>query len=147
MYMISRSLHFVSCTVHCVLLMLSTSSKVDYVPAVELTTYGLELIFFFLLIFSGGVCVCVCVRNRVQDKLFFRLCTCACVCCVLCACVYMVCVCRYIVWTVTYDVRVCCVAAASVYMVYVWGCVVWDKELTRKKFFLNYECFHQKCKL
>ena len=81
MYMISRSLQFVSCTVHRVFLMLSISSEVDYVPAIKLTTYGLELTFFFVC--GGGV------YNRVQDKLFFRLCT--------CAFVYMMCVCRYIV--------------------------------------------------
>ena len=53
MYMISHSLPLVSCTVHHVFLMRSTSSEIVYVPAIELTTYGLELNFFFL----GGGCV------------------------------------------------------------------------------------------
>jgi len=54
MYMISRSLQFVSCTVHRVFLMLSISSEVDYVPAIKLTTYGLELTFFFVCGGGGG---------------------------------------------------------------------------------------------
>ena len=70
MYMISRSLQSVSCTVHRVFLMLSTSSEVDYVPAIDLTTYGLELTFFFFW-WGRGVCACACVRARV--------CVCVCV--------------------------------------------------------------------
>jgi hypothetical protein len=91
MYVISCFLQFVSGTVHRVLLVLSTSSEVDYIPVIELTTYGLELTFSFFFGWVVGGC------NRMQDKLSFSVCTCACVCCVLFACVYMVCVCRYIV--------------------------------------------------
>jgi hypothetical protein len=91
--------------------MLSTSSEVDYVPVIELTTYGLELTFFWVggakecrincllgcahvyvyVLFCVHVCVW-CVSAGILCELPLRMCT--------CACVYMV----YVIC-----LRVCCV--------------------------------------
>ena len=71
MYMISRSLQFVSCTVHRVFLMLSISSEVDYVPAIKLTTYGLELTFFFV---CGVGCLTECRINCFLGCVHVHLC-------------------------------------------------------------------------
>jgi hypothetical protein len=116
MYMIICSLKFLSCTVHRVFLMLSTSSEVDYVPAIELTTCDFKLTFFLFLDFGGG--------NATECRIN---------CLLGCAHVhvYVVCMCVYGV----------CLQVACVYVVYVWGCVVWDRELRRNNFFLIMNVF------
>lgn len=112
MYMISRSLEFVSCTVHRVFLMLSTFSEVDYVPAIELTTYGLELTFF--------LCVCVLGGEVVATECRIN-CFLVCAHVVFCVHVYIWCVSAGILCELSLRMCmcVCSVASASVYMVYV----------------------------
>jgi hypothetical protein len=82
--MISCSLQFLSCAVHRVFFMLSTASEVDYVPAVDLMTSGLELTFFLIFFGLGGgatECRINCLLNCAHVQMYFVFCMHVCIWC------------------------------------------------------------------